>query len=71
MRTWARDGLPHRVEVDGRVRAVRYVLDAWRVGDRWWRGEAPSDHWLLELEDGAILELRERDGVWELAGTLD
>ena len=62
-----RDGLPARVELsDGRVHEVLRVHDAWRVGNRWWRGEAPSRHYLLELDDGVTLEVYEQAGAWHL-----
>ena len=56
---------------DGRVRDVVRVHDAWRVGNRWWRGEAPSRHYLLELEDGLTLEVYEQAGAWRLERVLD
>jgi hypothetical protein len=38
------------------------VLDAWRYGGRWWLGEPPRDHYLLELDDGRVVEVtREGD----------
>jgi hypothetical protein len=65
-------GLPARVELgDGRVRDVVRVHDAWRVGNRWWRGEAPSRHYLLELDDGLTLEVYEQAGAWRLERVLD
>lgn len=67
-----RDGLPARLELaDGRVRTVLRVHDAWRVGNRWWRGEAPSRHYLLELDDGLTLEVYEQAGAWRLERMLD
>ena len=52
-------GLPARIETsDGRVRTVLQVHDAWRVGNRWWRGETPSRHYLLEVY--------EQGGAWHL-----
>jgi hypothetical protein len=66
------DGLPARVELgDGRVRDVVRVHDAWRVGNRWWRGEAPSRHYLLELDNGLTLEVYEQAGAWRLERVLD
>ena len=42
--------LPVRVDLgDGRIRRVAAVLDAWRVGNRWWRNEPPSTHLLVDL----------------------
>jgi len=32
---------------------VTAVLDAWRVGNRWWRNEPPSTHLLVDLIDDA------------------
>ena len=66
------NGLPARVELgDGRVRDVVRVHDAWRVGNRWWRGETPSRHYLLELDDGLTLEVYEQAGAWRLERVLD
>lgn len=67
-----RDGLPARLQLgDGRVRDVVRVHDAWRVGNRWWRGETPSRHYLLELDDGLTLEVYEQAGAWRLERMLD
>lgn len=72
VRAALRDGLPARVELgDGRVRDVTHVHDAWRVGNRWWRGEPPSRHYLLELSDGVTLEVYEQDGTWRLERVMD
>ncbi len=71
-RATLQDGLPARVQLgDGRVRTVRHVHDAWRVGNRWWRGEAPSRHYLLELDDGLVLEVYEQAGGWHLERVTD
>lgn len=64
MRTSSREGLPVRLERDGRVHAVTAVLDVWRVGNRWWRGELPSTHYLLELENEVTAEVLEQGGAW-------
>ena len=71
MRTWLHDGLPARLEHGGRVRTVAHILDVWRVGNRWWRGEAPSTHYLLELEDEATVEVCEQEGAWRLLRVMD
>lgn len=72
MHVTLRDGLPCRVALeDGRPRAVRGVLDAWRVGNRWWRREAPSDHYLLDLDGGLVAEVFVQDGRWQLERILD
>lgn len=55
----------------GRPRAVRRVLDAWRAGNRWWHGERPSQHLLVELEDGHAAEVAYENGGWVLERTLD
>ena len=71
-RTTLEGGLPARLELhDGRVRTVLRVHDAWRVGNRWWRGEAPSRHYLLELDDGVTLEVYEQQGAWHLERVVD
>lgn len=72
LRAALQDGLPSRLELgDGRVRTVVRVHDAWRVGNRWWRGEAPSRHYLLELDDGVTLEVYEQAGGWHLERVAD
>lgn len=72
VRAAMKGGLPARVELgDGRIRDVVRVHDAWRVGNRWWRGEAPSRHYLLELDDGLTLEVYEQAGAWRLERLLD
>lgn len=72
LRAALRDGLPARLDLgDGRVRNVVQVHDAWRVGNRWWRGETPTRHFLLELDDGVTLEAYEADGRWHLERILD
>ncbi len=55
----------------GRPRAIRRILDAWRAGNRWWQGEPPSQHLLVELEDGHAAELAHENGEWTLERTLD
>ncbi len=52
-------------------RRVRRVLDRWRYGGRWWRGEAPRDYWLLELEDGSVKEVYRSEGRWMLSRIVD
>lgn len=71
MRTSSRDGLPVRIEHEGRVHTVAAVLDVWRVGNRWWRGEAPSTHYLLELEDDVTAEVFEQGGAWRWVRVMD
>jgi len=47
--------LPDRIVLpDGRTLRVRRLHDAWRVGNRWWRGEPPTVHLLVDAApDGA------------------
>ena len=71
MRTSSRDGLPARLEHEGRIRAVTDVLDVWRVGNRWWRGEAPSTHYLLELDGDVTAEVLEQAGAWHWVRVMD
>lgn len=71
MRTSTRDGLPVRIEHDGRILAVAAVLDVWRVGNRWWRGESPSTHYLLELSGELTAEVLEQGGTWRLVRVMD
>lgn len=65
------DGLPCRCQVNGRWFGVNRLLDAWRYGGRWWLGEAPRDHYLLELEDGRVAEITREGDEWFLIGTAD
>lgn len=60
------DGLPASVTLHGRTRRVTRLLDAWRVGGRWWRGEPPSDHYRVELEGGATVRVRHQEDAWTL-----
>lgn len=71
MRASLRDGLPARIEHDGRVHAVVAVLDVWRVGNRWWRGEPLSTHYLLELDGERTVEVLEQAGSWRWLRVLD
>lgn len=71
MHVSSRDGLPVRLRHDGRAHAVLAVLDVWRVGNRWWRGEAPSTHYLLELEGEVTAEVLEQAGVWRWVRVMD
>lgn len=65
------DGPPRTITWRGRAHTVTRVLETWRVGGRWWRGEAPSDHYRLEVEGGATLRVRRREGAWEVEGVDD
>ncbi len=65
------DDLPTAVTLHGREHRVTRLLDAWRVGGRWWRGEAPSDHYRLELEGGVIVRARRQGGAWSIDGVDD
>lgn len=47
------------------------MLDHWRYGGRWWLGETPRDHYLLELAGGQVVEVARREGAWFLIGTAD
>lgn len=62
---------PIAVTLRGRTHRVVRLLDAWRVGGRWWRGETPSDHYRVELEGGATLRIRRQDGAWRVEGVDD
>lgn len=63
---------PHVITTpSGRACAVRRVLDAWRAGNRWWHGEQPSQHLLVELEDGHAAEIAYENDTWTLERTLD
>ncbi|GGO38947.1 DUF6504 family protein [Deinococcus humi] len=55
----------------GRAYAIQGVLDQWRYGGRWWRGEAPRDCFLVQA-GGLLAELHHEDGgVWWLARIQD
>lgn len=47
------------------ARRVSSVIDTWRYDGRWWEErELKRDYYLLELVDGAQLELFEEEGEW-------
>lgn|GEM_PF-1272630 len=51
-------GLPSRVQVHSDdARTVTHIHDAWRVGNRWWLGETPSLHLLVDMEGGVSAEI--------------
>jgi len=51
-------GLPQRVQLTmDDLRTVINVHDAWRVGNRWWRGETPSLHLLVDLTGDVTAEI--------------
>lgn len=62
---------PQRLCLKGCQERVARVLDHWRYGGRWWLGEAPRDHYLLELASGQVVEVARREGAWFLIGTAD
>ena len=46
------------------------IMDTWRYGGRWWRGEGPRDCYLVQA--GALTaELHQQGGVWWLARLQD
>lgn len=62
---------PQQLQLHDRWRRVARVLDAWRYGGRWWLGEAPRDHYLLELDDGRVVEVTREGDEWLLTRTAD
>jgi hypothetical protein len=64
-------GQPRQLHLRERWQRVARVLDAWRYGGRWWLGEAPRDHYLLELTDGQVVEVYREGEAWVLARTAD
>lgn len=36
---------------------VQHIIDRWRFGGRWWRGEAARAYWLVELQGQQTIEL--------------
>ena len=50
---------------------VRRVLDFWRDGGGWWRGEPPRDYYLLEVETGTVLEVYRAGETWVLSRVAD
>jgi len=64
-------GQPSKLEGPRKPVKVRYILDAWRYGGRWWRDEAPRDYYLLELETGHIVEIYQSVESWVLSRISD
>jgi hypothetical protein len=66
--------LPDRVPLpDGRVLTVRRIHDVWRVGNRWWRGDPPTLHLLVDAvpHDAVPHDAPARGGDVEGAGDVD
>ncbi len=64
-------GSPSKLEGPRKPVKVRYILDAWRYGGRWWRGEAARDYYLLELESGHVVEVYRSLESWVLSRISD
>lgn len=62
---------PQQLQLRDRWRRVTRLLDCWRYGGRWWLGEAPRDHYLLELDHGQVVEVCREDEQWLLLRTAD
>lgn len=62
---------PGAVRVRGQRHRVVRVLDRWRYGGRWWRGEPPRDYLLLEVEGGGVLEVFREGNRWFASRWLD
>lgn len=71
VRVECRDALPSRLHTPEGALAVVQVLDAWRAGGRWWRGEPPSSHFAVELEGGLLAAICERSGRWRVERVQD
>ncbi|MCC6310797.1 MAG: hypothetical protein IT345_07750 [Trueperaceae bacterium] len=53
-------------------RRVVNVIDRWRCAGRWWEArELRRGYYLLELDDGAQLELFREGDAWWVARTTD
>jgi len=64
------DGLPRHVRLaPDDIRSVVTLHDAWRVGNRWWRGEPATWHVLVDLEGGITAEVYREDGPASPHGT--
>ncbi len=62
----------HPLRRPGPPRRVINVLDDWRYAGRWWEPRAlRRGYYLLELEDGAQLELFREGDTWWVARTTD
>jgi len=59
------------VTLKGRRHRVERIVDAWRYGGRWWRGERPRDYFLLELEGGLLLEVYREGETWVASRWID
>lgn len=71
IRVESRDALPSRLHTPDEAYEVLRVLDAWRSGGRWWRGEPPSNHFAVELEGGLLASIFERGGRWRIERVQD
>lgn len=71
IRVESRDALPSRLHTPDAVYDVLQVLDAWRAGGRWWRGELPSSHFAVELDGGLRASICERNGIWRVERVQD
>jgi hypothetical protein len=65
-----REGRPLWVRFRGKRPVVR-LLDAWRVGGRWWLGEGGRDYFLLEVAGELVLEVFREGERWVLSQVLD
>lgn len=54
-----------------RSRSVVRVLDRYRYGGRWWRGEGERSYYLVELEEGLVAEVYRTGDTWVLSRTAD
>jgi hypothetical protein len=66
-------GLPKRLWLGPDSYCVRRVIDAWRYGGEWWRGEPPRDYYHIETTGGAGFIVYREGGTdrWVLALELD
>jgi hypothetical protein len=47
------------------------VIDEWRAAGRWWANEIRRDCYLLEFEDGSLIELYREAESWFVTGIAD
>jgi hypothetical protein len=57
LHVWTRDGVPARVRIAQRERAVKRVFARWRVDADWWRSRIDREYWKVDLGGGVVCEI--------------